>query len=106
MVYHSHGYSLIEEFKRYFDIGVFHQQEKWLLDEFGKPEGEGKKYVISELRYLIQMNKYHLIPLSILRNATKYLGYSVGKNNKKLPVWLNRKISMRLFQEYLESKVV
>ena len=40
-VYHSHSYSIIEEFKRYFDIGVFHTREHWILETFGKAEGEG-----------------------------------------------------------------
>ena len=93
-VYHSHGYSIREEFKRYFDIGVLHQQEKWLLEEFGKPEGEGKRYAISEIRYLAKLNKFHLIPISFIRSGTKYLGYSLGKINKSLPIKLNRKISM------------
>ena len=93
-VYHSHGYSIREEFKRYFDIGVLHQRENWLLEEFGKPEGEGKRYAISEIRYLAKLNKFHLIPVSFVRSGTKYLGYSLGKLNKKLPIKLNRKISM------------
>ena len=28
------------EIKRYFDIGVFHKSENWILDSFGKAEGE------------------------------------------------------------------
>lgn len=28
MVYHSHDYTILEEFKRYFDIGVFYGREK------------------------------------------------------------------------------
>jgi rhamnosyltransferase len=35
-VYHSHSYTLWQEFKRYFDIGVFHKSESWILDSFGK----------------------------------------------------------------------
>ncbi|HCN6643284.1 TPA: glycosyltransferase family 2 protein, partial [Escherichia coli] len=30
VVCHSHNYSPIEEFKRYFDIGVFHTDESWI----------------------------------------------------------------------------
>jgi rhamnosyltransferase len=36
-VYHSHGYTIAQEFKRYFDIGVMHQDQAWILQEFGKP---------------------------------------------------------------------
>ncbi|HBP78237.1 MAG TPA: rhamnosyltransferase, partial [Halomonas sp.] len=46
-VQHSHNYSLSAEFKRYFDVGVFHHQEQWLLAWLGKAEGEGKRFVLS-----------------------------------------------------------
>jgi len=29
-VFHSHDYGFLEEFKRYFDIGVFHTHTAWL----------------------------------------------------------------------------
>ena len=29
-VYHSHDYSLWQEMKRYFDMGVFHAREPWI----------------------------------------------------------------------------
>ena len=29
-VYHSHNYTIWQEFKRYFDIGVFHAKEAWI----------------------------------------------------------------------------
>ncbi|HHU4391636.1 TPA: glycosyltransferase family 2 protein, partial [Escherichia coli] len=32
VVKHSHNYSPIDEFKRYFDIGVFHANEKWIRE--------------------------------------------------------------------------
>ncbi|PWB53162.1 MAG: rhamnosyltransferase, partial [Nitrosomonadales bacterium] len=47
-VYHSHDYSMPEEFRRYFDTGVLHAREKWLLETFGYAEGSGKGFVLSE----------------------------------------------------------
>jgi rhamnosyltransferase len=47
--YHSHDYSIIQEFKRYFDTGVFHRVESWLLEDFGVPESEGFKFLKSEV---------------------------------------------------------
>ncbi len=38
--YHSHNYRIVEEFRRYFDIGIFHSQEKWFISLLGKAEGE------------------------------------------------------------------
>lgn len=38
-VRHSHNYSVMEEFKRYFDIGVFHCEQPWIRDKFGGAGG-------------------------------------------------------------------
>jgi len=94
VVLHSHDYSVKEEFQRNFDIGVFHQREKWILENFSSPEGEGIKFVLSEWRYLKKIKKVHLIPLSFVRNASKFLGYKLGRNHKKLPQRLVKRISM------------
>lgn len=93
-VYHSHSYSIAQEFKRYFDIGVFHHDASWLLDEFGKPEGEGKRYLLCEFSYILKQKAFALIFVFFIRNGMKYLGYTLGKNYKKLPVPLVKKLSM------------
>jgi rhamnosyltransferase len=93
-VYHSHSYTILQEFRRYFDIGVFHQEERWILDEFGKAEGEGGRYIKSELSYLISHHLYHYIPLFFIRNGMKYLGYKLGHNHKLFPKYIIKKLSM------------
>ncbi|HCD7829048.1 TPA: glycosyltransferase family 2 protein, partial [Klebsiella pneumoniae] len=60
MVRHSHNYSLTEEFKRYFDIGVFHADQPWIRNDFGGAGGEGKRFLISEFLYLIKSNPLYL----------------------------------------------
>jgi rhamnosyltransferase len=49
LVYHSHNYGLREEFQRYFDTGVFHAQEPWLIETFGSVKREGLKMLRSQL---------------------------------------------------------
>lgn len=78
-VYHSHNFTPIQEFLRYRKVGAFHGQEKWLIKEFGGATGEGFRYVRSEIKYLIDKGLYHLIPISTIRNACKYLGYRLGR---------------------------
>jgi rhamnosyltransferase len=92
-VYHSHDYSMVQEFKRYFDIGVFHAHEPWLRSEFGGAEGEGKKFVISELKYLLKSAPW-LIPSAMARTGLKYMGYRLGMLEKKMPASLKYKLSM------------
>ena len=93
-MYHSHSYSPIEEFKRYFDIGVFHKRESWMIETFGKAEGEGGRYVKSEFRYLFKHHAYHQIPEFFIRNRMKYFGYKLGQNYSHLPLILIKKLSL------------
>jgi len=92
-VYHSHSYTLRQEFCRYFDNGVFYGREKWILDAFGKAEGSGLHYLASEIRYLLGSAPW-LIPLSLLRSAVKYMGYRVGVIEHWLPISWKMRISM------------
>ncbi|MEN8131022.1 MAG: glycosyltransferase [Pseudomonadota bacterium] len=92
-VYHSHNYTYVEEFSRYFDQGVFHARQPWLKKEFGSVEGEGFMFVFSEFRY-IGARHIHLIPNIIIRTALNYLGYKLGKLEKHLSLALKRRLSM------------
>ncbi|WP_319782284.1 glycosyltransferase family 2 protein [Oceanisphaera sp. IT1-181] len=93
-VYHSHSYTIWQEFKRYFDIGVFHAMEPWLLTTFGKPEGEGLRYVKSEFDYLRKQAAWQLLPQFFVRNTMKWLGYKLGKQHKRLPLRFLPMLSM------------
>lgn len=90
---HSHNYTIIEEFRRYFDIGVFHSQEPWIKNNFGGAGGEGVRYVLSELSFLSYRN-FYLWPSSLIRNGTKLLGYKLGLMQRKIPAFIKVKLSM------------
>ena len=92
--YHSHNYSLGQEFQRYFDIGVFHSHEPWLRQAFGRAEGEGRKFVVSELKYLWRKAPA-LIPLALTRTIVKYFGYRLGVVQQWLPQSLRCRLSMQ-----------
>ncbi len=94
LVYHSHNYSIKEEFMRYFDTGVFHTNEAWLIEKFGKAEGEGLRYVKSEFNYLIEHRAFIKIPEFFIRNFAKILGYKLGKKYKSMPKSLAKSLSM------------
>lgn len=93
-VYHSHNYSFIQEFKRYFDIGVFQARESWIREKFGQAEGEGLRYVISEMKYLWKNNYAYLIPSACIRTVLKYMGYKLGLWENKIPIFIKRRLSM------------
>ncbi|HRH77669.1 MAG TPA: glycosyltransferase [Cellvibrionaceae bacterium] len=90
---HSHNYTFIEEFERYFDMGVFHAREPWIRQYFGGGGGEGIRYVISELKFL-SLRRLYLWPCSLLRNFLKLLGYKLGQKEAMLPIWIKKKLSM------------
>jgi rhamnosyltransferase len=92
-VYHSHGYTWTQDFKRYFDIGVLHSRESWLLREFGGAGGEGGRFVRSELGYLWPKH-WWLIPSALIRTVLKLVGYRLGRIEKKLSVRWKRRLSM------------
>lgn len=101
--YHSHDYSLSEEFRRYFDQGVFHAREPWIRKNFGGAGGEGFNFVRSELHHL-GWRRLHLWPYCILRNAFKLIGYKAGNHEGKLPVFLKLRLSMH--KEFWRTKAM
>jgi rhamnosyltransferase len=92
-VYHSHAYSWRQEFRRYFDIGVLHGRERWLLEEFGAATGEGKRFLKSELRHLLRHDPSQ-IPSALIRTAMKLSGYRLGRMEKNISPDLKMRLSM------------
>ena len=91
--YHSHNYTIIEEARRYFDIGVFHARESWIRKTFGGAGGEGLRFVISELQFL-GGRRWFLWPSSLLRNAVKLFAYKLGQKEQHLPLALKKHLGM------------
>jgi rhamnosyltransferase len=92
-VYHSHSYTLVQEFRRYFDIGVLHTRESWLIDEFGKVANEGNQFVLSQFRYLKQVAPLQ-IPLALVSSGVKLLAYKLGRRESLLSRSMKRRLSM------------
>lgn len=93
-VYHSHDYNWRQEFQRYFDIGVFHAREPWVRENFGGAEGEGRRFFISEIKFLLRRAR-HLLISAWIRTVIKYLGFRVGLAENYLPLGLKRRLSMQ-----------
>jgi rhamnosyltransferase len=94
-VYHSHNYNGLQDFQRMFDTGVFHAQNPWLLQNFGKAEGEGAKLVRSQWQSLQQQPHFMQGLLQWLStNALKLLGYKLGRAHKWLPMAFVKKFAM------------
>lgn len=90
---HSHRYSLAQEFRRYFDTGVYHALNPWLLAACGRPAAEGRRFVLAELRWLLSRAPA-VIPYALARTAAKFAGYHLGRRESRLSLSLCRRLSL------------
>ncbi|MEO0139167.1 MAG: glycosyltransferase [candidate division WOR-3 bacterium] len=81
-VIHAHEYSLFKLFQRYFSIGVFYAENKWLRGYGGR--GDTLRFIISQMEYLSE-NAPFWIPYAIAENAFRVLGLLAGFNYKIFP---------------------
>jgi rhamnosyltransferase len=93
-VEHSHEYTLAQEFRRYFDIGVFYGREYWIKAAFGTAGGEGFRFVKEEFAALRAAGQTWRIPEAVLRTALKLFGFKLGCIEQHLPIDLKRNLSM------------
>lgn len=83
-VMHSHNYSLSEQFRRNFDLGVSHTEYREIFA--GVPaEKEGTRLVLRTLEYLAGQRRYLDILDLFFQSGAKFLGYQIGRRYRLLP---------------------
>jgi len=92
-VYHSHNYTAAQEFRRYFDIGVFHNRESWIRENFGGAGRVGKKFVCEKYSALWKNNPRECFE-AFFRDVMKFFGYSLGRLENFLPRFIIKNCSM------------
>jgi len=95
-VYHSHSYTLAQEFRRCFDIGYARHEYGHLLSQAGKDQQRGKEYTRKILQKLWQ-EKPQLLPYAFLQTGAKWMGYTLGRKSLKAPKWLKKVCSSQDF---------
>lgn len=80
-VYHAHGFTLCEEFKRSIIIGKLHHRYKKVFDFYGKVNREGLRFVKSEIYMLVGKGEIKLFLIAGLHNFIKFIGFQAGKKN-------------------------
>lgn len=93
-VVHSHALTAGGEARRYFDTGVMHADNPWLLQAFGAAGGEGMRFVGSEVHYLETHGAGLHIPEALARDAVKLVAYRLGCGYRHLPRNWRRRMSM------------
>jgi rhamnosyltransferase len=95
-VYHSHDYTLKQEFCRHFDIGLARRSYQDLLAIGGSDTSRGKNYVRALLQDLWQKDPLR-IPYACLQTIAKFFGYRIGRACLKAPLWLKKALSSQKF---------
>ncbi len=83
-VMHSHNYTLREQFKRNFDLGVMHTEHREIFAAV-PAEKEGGKLVLQTFEYLAGQRRYMDVLDLVFQSAAKFLGYRFGKCFRLLP---------------------
>lgn len=76
-VIHSHNLSLLDQFRRYYNIGSSLRKNIWVL-RHARSEGEGIKFLQEQARFILKQRRFLWIPYMILESAVKYAGYRIG----------------------------
>lgn len=92
-VYHSHHYTNMEQLRRNFDLGVSQTEHAEIFA--GLPsESEGIRLVKQTAAHLRAKKQSSKIPGVLVQSGFKYLGYTLGRNYRKLPKKVVVKCSM------------
>ena len=94
-VIHSHDYKFKELFKRYFDQGVFLEDNNYLLRH--NANGSAKELLKTVLKEAIKEKNYKVIMNMVPNFAARYLGNKFGQNYRKLPLDMVKKLSSSKF---------
>ena len=97
LVLHSHNDTLWQEFQRYFDTGVMHQEEKEQLEDFGGVNPHGKmllSFLIHQLKGLGAVSMVLQLMQIFLRLQIKFVAYQLGVHHGLMPMALKRCLSM------------
>lgn len=100
-VYHSHKYSLIQQFKRNFDLGVSQKQYSNIFAKVSS-EHSGIDFVVKTAKELILCKNYAAVIYLCIESAFKYCGYVAGKCYMVLPKKLIMQCTMN--KTYWEKK--
>ncbi|MBD2845914.1 glycosyltransferase family 2 protein [Paenibacillus sp. IB182496] len=103
-VYHSHGYTLTQHFRRFFDNGVSMRSNAWIYP-YAKVGKEGGRLVRAQLQQLRRERRWHWMPRLIGESAAKWLGYQLGKRYTRLPrAWCARMSMHRRIWDKLQRQ--
>ena len=96
VVQHSHNYTIAQQFRRYFDIGVFFATHGHLLPG-ARTGGEGMRFVAHQMWGLLRAGRLGWALRCPVENAAKLFAMRLGRRHRLLPGWVLRRCSMHAF---------
>ncbi|PYE55908.1 glycosyltransferase family 2 protein [Deinococcus yavapaiensis] len=95
-VMHSHEYTLAQQFRRNFDVGVFFADFAEELE--GASVGrEGVRFVLGQTKYALRHGRPDLLPVVVVEAAVKYTAFQIGKRHAFLPRRVKQVLSMHKY---------
>jgi len=91
-VWHSHNFSLVQQFHRYQDAGISLRNNAWIF-EHAKANGEGVEFLKREIVYLSKNRYYRWIPYAIAESVLKFAGFWLGLHGIHRSCNINKHIS-------------
>jgi rhamnosyltransferase len=76
-VVHSHHFSILESFRRYFRMGTVTRQYRETFRSV-RNSGDGYDFVRQQIAHLRRIGRYEFIPLAIVEAGVKALAYHCG----------------------------
>jgi rhamnosyltransferase len=96
LVYHSHDYTLKEEFLRSFDTGLARKGFADLIACGGSDEKRGVGYV-KEMILQLSKTAPWLLPYACAHVLAKWSGYKIGSYSTNAPKWFKRLLSSQKY---------
>ena len=95
VVYHSHAYSIVGAFRRFFDSGASADRSYMSDDRRSRQalRGAAARYARDELAWLWRTGQRRWIPYTALYESAKFGGLQLGRRYRHLPVSLRRRLS-------------
>ena len=94
---HSHAYSVLQEFKRYFDIGALMSMDSQLSSASVAASGEGARFLRGEIDRVGGLLRPLAAIKVLIRAIAKYVGFLFGRIYKIFPPSWRRKMSMHSY---------
>jgi rhamnosyltransferase len=92
-VRHSHDYSIVQQFRRYFDIGVFFDQQRELLAGLAAGS-EGARFALGQIAWLLRHGHPLWAARAPFESAAKLIAFRCGRAHRRLPMAMVRRLSM------------